>query len=103
MNEHFKPESMKSPEKSAEQLYTELNQTYDEVMKLMEQVHELEMKAGEEGLSKEKFDSIVADRDRLAAQLNEKWEYEKRLEEQWKKAEDDEISKLEEEYKKLEE
>ncbi len=105
MNEQFKPEFLKSPEteKSAEQLYEELNQAFDESMKLMDQVHELEMKAGEEGLSKEEFDSIVDKCNKLAVQYNEKWEAVKKLEEQWKKAEDEEIKKLEEEYKKLEE
>ncbi|PIW95923.1 hypothetical protein COZ84_00925 [Candidatus Kuenenbacteria bacterium CG_4_8_14_3_um_filter_39_15] len=103
MNEQFKPESIKSPEKSADQLYEELNQTHDEVIKLMDQVHELEMKAGKDGLSKEEFDSIVDERNKLATQFDEKWEYEKRLEEEWKKAEDKEIARLEEEYKKLEE
>lgn len=103
MGEQFKQESMKSPEKSADQIYEELNRTHDEVMKLMDQVHALEMKAGEDGLSKEEFDSIVDERNKLAAQFGEKWEAEKKLEEQWKKAEDEEISRLEEEYKKLEE
>jgi len=103
MNEQFKPESIKSPEKSADQLYEKLNQTHDEVIKLMDQVHELEMKAGKDGLSKEEFDSIVDERNKLATQFDEKWEYEKRLEEEWKKAEDKEIARLEEEYKKLEE
>jgi len=100
MNEQFKPESMKSPEKSAEQLYTELNQTHDEVMKLMDQVYALEMKAGEGGLSKEEFDSIVDERNKLAAQFDEKWEIEKQLQEQWREAEVEEMRKLEEEYRK---
>jgi len=69
----------------------------------MDQVHELETKAGEECLSKEEFYSIVNECDKLTAQYNEKWEAVKKLEEQWKKAEDEEIKKLEEEYKKLEE
>lgn len=103
MNEQFKPESMKLPEKSADQLYEELNQTHDEVMKLMDQVHALEMKAGEDGLSKEEFDLIVDERNKINDQFNEKWEAEKRLEDQWRKAEDAEMTRLEEEYRKLEE
>ena len=103
MNEHFKQESIKSPEKSADQLYEELNQTHDEVMKLMDQVHELEMKAGEDGLPKEEFDSIVDERNKLATQFDEKWEIEKQLQEQWREAEVEEMRKLEEEYKKSEE
>ena len=96
------PESMESPEKSADQIYGELNQTYDETMELMNQIHMLEMKAGEDGLSKEEFDSIVDERNKLSAQLDEKRKYENKLEEQWKKASDKELSKLEEEYKRLE-
>lgn len=99
MNEQFNPESMKSPEKSADQLYAELNQTHDEVMKLMEQVHALEMKA-HDGLSKEEFDSIVEEHNKLAVQFNEKWEIEKQLQEQWREAEVEEMRKLEEEYTK---
>ncbi|PIQ92540.1 MAG: hypothetical protein COV69_02160 [Parcubacteria group bacterium CG11_big_fil_rev_8_21_14_0_20_39_14] len=101
MNEQF--ESIKSPEKSAEQLYEELNQAFDEFMKLIDQVHELEVKAGKDGLSREEFESIVDERNRLAAQRDEKWEDVKKLEEEWNMAEDREISKLEKEYKKLEE
>ena len=98
MNEKFKPESIKSPEKSADQIWDELNQTHDEVMKLMDQVHELEMKAGEEGLSKKEFDSIVNERDKLAAQFNEKWELARQLEEKWRSAWEAGMKQLEKEY-----
>ena len=47
-------------------------------MKLIDQVHELEIKAGEDGLSKEGFNSIVDKRNKLATQ-------EDRWKEQWKK------------------
>jgi len=71
-------------------------------MKLIDQVHELEIKAGEDGLSKEGFNSIVDKRNKLATQLDEKLKAEDRLKEQWKKTGDEEISKLEEKYKKVE-
>ena len=93
MNEQFKPENINSQEKSADQIYNEFNQAYDEVIKLMDQVHELEMKAGENDLSKEKFDSIVDERNKLAAQFDKKWETVKQLQEQWREAEEKEWKK----------
>jgi len=95
MNEQFKSESMESAEKSADQIYEELDQIHKEILKLMDQVHKLEMKAGEDGLSKEEFDSIVNERNELAAQFDKKWELEKQLHEKLIIARETEMKKLE--------
>lgn len=95
-------EVIQSPEKTADQLYEELNQSFNKTTELMEQVHALELKTFQAGLSKEELSSIIDERNKLAALRDEAWEAEKRLEEQWKKKEDAEMAKLEEELKKFE-
>lgn len=90
------------PEKTANQLYEELNQAFRKTTELMEQVHALELKTFQAGLSKEDLCSIIDERNKLAVLRDEAWEAEKKLEEQWKKKEDVEIAKIEEELKKFE-
>lgn len=92
------PEEVKLPEKTAEQLYVELNQAFDKTRELMNQVHELEMLTFVEDLSEEKRNAIIAERDQLAALRDETWETEKRLEEQWKKISDHEFAKAEKKF-----
>lgn len=103
MKEQFRQEDTSSQEKSADQIYQELNKAHDEVMELMSQVHALEMKVGEAGISKEEFDLRVDERNKLNDQLNEKRETKKQLEEQLRQAEEKEMAALEEEWNELKE
>lgn len=92
-------ESIKTPEKTADQLYEELNQAFDATMELMRRVHELEMKAFDKGLSEEARDAIIAERDQLAIERDQAWEAERKLEEKWRKKDEAEMTELEMEYK----
>lgn len=101
MNAQFSPETIKSPEKSAQQLYAELKQLRDETQRLTVKVCELEEEARADDLPKETFNAIVVERDKLLAQIKEKREAENQLEKQLNKVEAGEISRLEEEFREV--
>lgn len=96
MNDQFRPETISSPEKSAKELYAELSKINNEAMQLIAHINALGEKASADGLSKEVFASIAAERADLLAQFKKKWEAENKLEEQLVKIEAAGISKLEE-------
>lgn len=89
MNKRPEGEKGPAPEKIADQKYHLLKEVDAKIDRLMNQVHELEMKT-DENLPKEEYKRIIAERDRLAVLLNEAMEEEKRVMHDWFAAMDEE-------------